>query len=242
MSNRTKRKGVTHDMRDIVLYIIAPMACFCPPDFRVERYSYDVPTPSAIRGVLNAIYGKPQEFYWQVKRIEVMNPIRRFRYMANEIKNVLGTDFKPIDTSLSENHTQTTYNMLLDVKYRVTANIISLLPDVPNHQENIEDQAIRRIRKGQCYHQPYLGMKHCPAFFEPADMLAVPIPETRPLGHMTYDTYVPYKAKSDFCPTMYSPVMINGVIEVPPYDDPFVIKVPDYREQPATREVLANDA
>ena len=56
--------------KDIVLEIWGDFACFTRPECKVERLSYPIPTPSAIRGVLNAIYNKPEEFYWQVKKIK----------------------------------------------------------------------------------------------------------------------------------------------------------------------------
>lgn len=69
----------------IVVDVWGPFACFTQPHTKVERVSYDVPTPSACRGVLNAIYCKPSEFYYQITKIEVMKPIRHINIKKNEV-------------------------------------------------------------------------------------------------------------------------------------------------------------
>ena len=75
---------------DIVLDVWGDYACFSRPEAKVERMSYPVPTPSAIRGFLSGIYSKPPEFYWQVRRIEVMKPIQFISFKRNEVKGKLG--------------------------------------------------------------------------------------------------------------------------------------------------------
>lgn len=72
--------------KEIVVEVWGDLACFTDPASKVERRSYPVPTPSAARGILSAIYSKPPEFYWQVKRIEVLNPIRYISFKRNEVK------------------------------------------------------------------------------------------------------------------------------------------------------------
>ena len=55
-------------------------ALWTRPESKVERMTYAVPTPGAIRGVLSSIYSKPPEFYWQVQKIEVLSPIHFLPY------------------------------------------------------------------------------------------------------------------------------------------------------------------
>lgn len=74
-------------MRDISLEVWGDFACFSRPECKVERLSYPIITPSAARGILSAIYSKPVEFYWQVKRIEVLKPIKYISFKRNEVVN-----------------------------------------------------------------------------------------------------------------------------------------------------------
>ena len=74
-------------MREISLEVWGDFACFSRPECKVERLSYPVITPSAARGILSAIYSKPVEFYWQVKRIEVLSPIKYMSFKRNEVKS-----------------------------------------------------------------------------------------------------------------------------------------------------------
>lgn len=104
----------------IVVDLFGDFACFSRPECKVERCTYPVPTPSAIRGILSAIYSKPNEFYWQVRKIEVMKPIRYISFMRNEVKNRVSKS--PI--LVEEVRTQRNAVMLRDVYYRVTADLI----------------------------------------------------------------------------------------------------------------------
>ena len=71
--------------KEVVVDVFGNFACFTKPYAKVERVSYDVPTPSACRGILEAIYCKPVEFYYQIKKIEVMKPVRYFSMKRNEV-------------------------------------------------------------------------------------------------------------------------------------------------------------
>ena len=77
-------------MEEIILEVWGDFACFSDPaGGKVERLSYPFPTPSAVRGILSAIYSKPPEFFWQINRIEVLNPIRYISFKRNEIKSTV---------------------------------------------------------------------------------------------------------------------------------------------------------
>src|SRR5437868_5434150 len=64
------------------------LACFTMPEYKAERVSYPVMTPSAARGALEAIFWKP-EFSWQVRAIQVLKPIRRLSTVRNEVNTKL---------------------------------------------------------------------------------------------------------------------------------------------------------
>lgn len=89
----------------VVIEVWGDFACFTRPEAKVERLSYPVPTPSAIRGILSAIYSKPKEFYWQINRIEVLNPIKFISFKRNEVKKK--TDGKnPMMVEANDTRTQ----------------------------------------------------------------------------------------------------------------------------------------
>jgi len=158
-------------------------ACFTRPDFGTERVSYEVMTPSAARGVLEAIFWKPQ-FRWEVKEIRVLNPVRRYSIVRNEVESRQShrrTEPYYADEDRAQRHTL----MLRDVAYIVKAQI-ALQPEEDNAVKYL-DQFRRRVRRGQCFTQPYLGTRECSAFFGPPDGDEVPIDLDHDLGLMLLD-------------------------------------------------------
>ena len=209
--------------KEIVLEVWGNFACFTDPASKVERRSYPVPTPSAVRGILSALYSKPPEFYWQVMRIEVLNPIRYISFKRNEVKSTV----KDTPIYADEDRTQRQTQALRDVRYRITAEICPR-PDFRGTVEQLYAQAMRRIRGGKTFYQPSLGLREFVAYFEESDGSRPPIQESMDLGLMVYDVFdlhdwaVRKKAKP--CLSLYHARMENGVIEVPPYDSPEVLK------------------
>lgn len=209
--------------REIVLEVWGDFACFTDPASKVERRSYPVPTPSAVRGILSALYSKPPEFYWQVMRIEILNPIRYISFKRNEVKSTV----KNTPIYADEDRTQRQTQALRDVRYRITAEICPR-PDFRGTVEQLYAQAMRRIRGGKTFYQPSLGLREFVAYFEESDGSRPPIQESMDLGLMVYDVFdlhdwaVRKKAKP--CLSLYHARMENGVIEVPPYDSPEVLK------------------
>jgi CRISPR-associated protein Cas5d len=181
------------------------LACFTRPEMKVERVSYSVITPSAARGLLEAILYKPQ-FRWQIQRIAVKNPIRFLSFRRNEVKSRLSPK-KPEPLQVDEDRTQRNTLALREVDYVIEASL-ELTP-LANHQprhrpENDEDRGEdtlvkylamfqRRVEKGQCFAQPCFGCREFPAHFELADESAMrvtdkPNPDTD-LGLMLYDVF-----------------------------------------------------
>ncbi len=209
--------------KEVVVEFWGDFASFVQPGSKVERLSYPFPTPSAVRGMLSALYSKPAEFYWQVNRIEVLNPIRYISFKRNEVKCTVSD--KPVSTD--EERTQRQTVALKDVRYRVFASIIPT-KEYAGRETQLYEQALRRIRAGKCYYQPCLGMREFAAYFEESDGLRKPIPVSMDAGMMVYDVFDLYdhtvakKAKPKL--SLYHAVMENGVISVPPYDSPDVLK------------------
>lgn len=210
-------------MQEIVLEVWGDFACFCQPYNKVERLSAPFPTPSAAKGILSAIYLKPAEFYYQINRIEVLKPIRYISFKRNEVK--CRVENGPIYAD--EERTQRQTVALKDVRYRIAASIIPRAAFV-GKEKQLYEQALRRIRNGKCFHQPCLGIREFVSYFEESDNKRKPIAEDLDAGYMVYDVFSPYdyvvcqKAKPQL--SLYHAVMKNGVIHVPPYESPEVLK------------------
>ena len=214
---------------EICLEIWGDFACFAPPFAKVERLTYLVPTPSAIRGVLSSIYCKPAEFYWQVTKIEVLNPIRYMNFMRNEVKSAVSIKSE-IDSSIlytDEDRTQRQTQVLKDVRYRITARICPR-EDFHGTLEQLYCQAIRRIRGGKTFCQPCLGMREFVCYFEESDGTRPPVDVSMDLGLMVYDVFdlhdYTVRAKTKPSLSLYHAVMEHGVISVPDYDSDAVLK------------------
>lgn len=212
---------------EVVLEVWGDFACFSRPDGKVERLTYPVPTPSAVRGILSSIYSKPKEFYWQVNRIEVLNPIRYISFKRNEVKSKMEKKQEPLFTD--EERTQRQTVALRDVRYRFAASIC-LRPDFAGTETQLYEQALRRIRGGKTFVQPALGLKEFVAYFQEGDCERgpKPIPVDMDLGLMVYDIFdlhdCEVREKTRPRLSLYHCVMRQGVIQVPPYDSPEVLK------------------
>lgn len=206
-------------------------ACFTPPYEHVERLTSPVPTPSAMRGVLDAIYIKPLEFRWQVDKIEVMRPIRYMNFRLNEIKKIQGKGCSEKDiVVIEEERTQRQTVCLHDVYYRITATIVPK-EGFEKKEDKLLEQAETRLRVGKCFFQPYLGMRNFTGYFSLPNPDEKPIALTQDFGLMLYDVF-DFTSKSRFDNkgkvkpnvSLYHCMMDNGVILVPPYESSQVIK------------------
>ena len=203
--------------------VVGDFACFTPPYSKVERLTYAVPTPSACRGILSSIYSKPVEFYWQINRIEILKPIQYISFKRNEVK--VTTSNKPIGARDEQTQRQTI--ALKDVRYRIAASICPRL-EFQGTREQLYEQAFRRIRNGKCFLQPSLGLREFVAYFEESDGSRKPEDINMDMGLMTYDIFDlhDYKIRKKTKPqvSLYHAVVNHGVIEVPSFDSPEVLK------------------
>jgi CRISPR-associated protein Cas5d len=187
------------------LRVWGDLACFTRPEMKVERVSYPVPTPSAARGILEAILYKPQ-FRWRIHRLAVLRPIQFLAFRRNEVKAVLSArTAEPI--LADEERTQRNTLALRDVSYVIEASQ-SLTPlagrprqhpnghDEPEGDDNLGKYGgmfRRRVEKGQCFTQPVFGCREFPAHFELADASAMDVPaginRDADLGLMVYDVW-----------------------------------------------------
>lgn len=206
-------------------------ALWTRPESKVERMTYAVPTPSAIRGVLSAIYSKPPEFYWQVQRIEVLSPIRYISFKRNEVKSKLmkipqANTYKAC-IFIEDDRTQRQSVVLQDVRYRITAEIVPRVT-YTHAPGNLMDQFERRVKRGQAFMQPCMGTREFPAYFEWGSSECPPVDLTMDLGLMVYDVFNLHKwgvtKQTEPEVSLFHAHLDHGILEVPPYDSPEVLK------------------
>ena len=208
------------DKEIVRLKVTGDFACFTRPDLKVERMSYPCMTPSAARGILEAILWK-KEFQWFIRRIIVLNPIIKFASIKrNEISKRQNPKGIPIE--ITENRVQRNSIVLKDVAYIIEASVYvheSLIEqskgsDNPITVMKYRTMFERRVRKGQCWHQPCLGTREFAAEFSVPSDLDKPSDITYPIGSMFYDMYYDENGKAipEF---FYDVAIVNGILECP---------------------------
>lgn len=231
--------------RSFCLEVRGEFACFTRPEMKVERVSYDVITPSAARAIFEAIFWKPA-IRWQVRRIEVLEPIRWTSVRRNEVATVASDRSDGI--FIEEARQQRAGLFLRDVAYRLHANLVFVPPSQRKSSYRTVDDALvepkereewakdenpgkynamfeRRASKGQCFNQPYLGCREFSCAFdlvETTDSVKPAIDETRDLGFMLYD--MDFTEPNDPKPAFFRARMEKGVIEVPAWDSAEVVR------------------
>lgn len=197
-------------------------ACFSRPEMKTERVSYDVITPSAARGLLEAIYWHPGMKY-MIDNIYVLSPINMTNIKRNEVKSkILASNVKSVMTggknelfiNTSNDIQQRSSLVLQDVHYVIEAHFD--MTDKANESDNagkFQDIIKRRLKRGQCFHQPYFGCREFPARFREWDGEVIScIEETRDLGYMLWD--MDYSDSGNICPMFFRAKLENGVMHV----------------------------
>lgn len=195
-------------------------ACFTRPEMKVERVSYEVMTPSAARGILEAIFWKP-EFQWRVREIRVLRDIRYFSIRRNEVnsrasyRTVRGWTEVGGGYFADEDRAQRHTLGLRDVAYVISADV-SMRTGVEEHPAKYRDQFRRRVARGQCHTMPYLGCREFTADFEEPEENERPIPVTQDLGRMLFDLDYASDGSGRGTPRFFEAALVEGVLHVPP--------------------------
>lgn len=205
----------------IKLKIWGDYACFTRPEMKVERVSYDVITPSAARGIIESIYWKPA-IKWIIDKIVVYNPIRFDSIRRNEIqgkildKNVIkvikGSN-EILYQDANDGREQRASYVLRDVCYIIEAHFeLTEKAGDDDTKEKHYNIALRRMKKGQCYHQPCFGCREFPVYFEYIEDSYPPslLEGKNDLGFMLYDIDFDNDMKAFF----YRAIMVDGIIDV----------------------------
>ena len=199
--------------RPVRVRVSGDWACFTRPEMKVERVTYQYMTPSAARGIMEAIIWHP-EFRWVITQIEVLRPVRYQSVTRNEVQkkipagNIPGwvrepDSMKPFYADArgredGENATQRSTLALRDVAYNITGRAFVEGPNLrpEDTPEKYAAMFERRVAKGQCFSRPYLGCREFAAEFRPVSPDERPIGETAELGLMLYDIIFSPEAKN----------------------------------------------
>lgn len=220
----------------IRLHVWGERACFTRPEFKVERVSYDVPTPTAARGILEAIHWKPA-IRWQIDRIHVLRPIRFQSLRRNEVgakasaanaRGAMGRGTTDgLGITVDENRQQRAAMILVDVGYVIEAHFEMTRKagpeDTPAKHISMFN---RRAQSGQCFHRPCLGMREFVADFALLEDGAA-LPEDRleerdrDLGWMLHD--IDFSDPANAVSRFFQARMVDGVVAIPPSGSPDLI-------------------
>lgn len=210
----------------ITIRVRGPYALFTRPEMKVERVSYDVITPSAARGIIEAIYWKPA-IQWVIDKIHVLSEIQFTNIRRNEVSEKASVDNatqvmkggqKQLYISAVENRQQRASMVLKDVDYIIEAHFDRVEEDWGDRdsEEGHYNIILRRLRKGQHFHVPCLGTREFSAkveIFENVDEIPrSPLKGLRDLGWMLYD--LDFSNSRDIKPKFFKAQLLDGVIDL----------------------------
>ena len=204
----------------IQLEVWGAYALFSRPELKVERVSYNVPTPSAARGIVESVYYHPG-LRWYIDRIHVLNPIRFVSIRRNEVTDkISGRNVRqaaqgggqPLYLVTSQKIVQRSSLLLQDVHYVIEAHFEMTDKAAPSDNPGkFQDIVTRRMERGQCFHTPYFGCREFPVSFRRWPGEPIPtIDETRDLGLMLYD--FDYSDPAAITPTYFRARLEHGVL------------------------------
>ena len=208
-------------------------ALFTRPEMKTERVSYDVMTPSAARGILEAVYWHPG-MKWVIDSIEVLAPIRHTNVRRNEVKSVISA--RSVKAVMEKGRGSLYINTKDDIQQRAALVLKNVRYVINAHFEMTEkasssdnpgkfqDIIMRRLKRGQCYHHPYFGCREFPAHFRlyeggcscPDELVG-----ERELGYMLWD--MDFTNPENIQPLFFRAYMKDGIISVPVRDSGEVI-------------------
>ncbi len=208
----------------ITIRVRGSYALFTRPEMKVERVSYDVITPSAARGIIEAVYWKPA-IHWVIDKIHVMNEIEFTNIRRNEVSEKASTDKvtqlikgsgEAFYLSTIDYRQQRASMVLKDVDYIIEAHFeLTERAGPDDTEEKHYNIVLRRFRKGQYFSAPCLGTREFGAqveLFEDAVIPQSPLTEVRDLGWMLYD--LDFTTATNIKPKFFKAVLRNGIIDL----------------------------
>lgn len=210
----------------ITIRVQGRYALFTRPEMKVERVSYDVITPSAARGIIEAVYWKPA-IQWVIDKIHILREIEFTNIRRNEVSDKASVDNalqvmkgadKPLYIAATEARQQRAAMVLKDVDYVIEAHFEKVEKEWGERdaEEGHYNIVLRRLRQGQHFHAPCLGTREFPAKVEliedKRDIPKSPLTDKRDFGWMLYD--LDFSNPRDIQPMFYHAIMQNGMIDV----------------------------
>jgi CRISPR-associated protein Cas5d len=195
-------------------------ACFSRPELKVERVSYAVPTPSAVCGIYSAVLWKPA-IRWHISKIHICKPIRFVSFRRNELntrapspkKNIVKNGGPAPLYFVEDDRAQRNTVALYDVEYVCEA--FFTMTEAAGKEDNVTkfvDMYMRRLAKGQCFMQPYLGCREFAVDFSPVEGEFSIFDDNRDLGLMLWDiSFTPSGNKAHF----FDAKLVHGTLHVP---------------------------
>ena len=206
------------------LEVWGDFACFTRPELKVERFSYPVITPSAARGVLEALFWH-NCLKWVIDRLYVLSKIQYANIRRNELKakisastvvNFAGKGQGELYLSARENIQQRASTVLKAPHYVIEAHFeMTGQANPSDNPGKFREMFTRRARKGQCWHMPYFGCREFPAQFRLYEDEAIETAypgETKDLGLMLYD--IDYSDPENLQPMFFQAQMVDGVLDL----------------------------
>ncbi len=200
------------------------LACFTRPEFKTERFSYEVITPSAARGIYEAILWKPA-IRWHIRRIYLLAPPRFVQFKRNEVTKRASVSNavtalkrgEPLEYFADEDRAQRNTLALRDVDYAIEAEFeMTERAGSGDNPKKFDEMFRRRLQKGQFHMQPYLGCREFPCIVEPYTGTPPPIQTaTRDLGYMLHDLRFGPKGNE---PVFFRARLDRGIVEVPQWE------------------------
>lgn len=216
--------------KQFCLEVWGKYACFSMVN--PERMSYPVPTPSAVRGIFDAIYWHPG-MRWQPDKIEILSAPKYQPIPFNGVTAVVNVG-NPVQINPSEERAQLQLIALCDVHYRLHAHI-ELFEENKSLRNKFEAIYQRYSERGQCVHQPYFGIREMAAFFKPTESTTKPVGYSTVIPNMLYDVFDlssnNYEARNTLDISnirqisLFDARVFDGVMEIPAFESPLVKKV-----------------
>jgi CRISPR-associated protein Cas5d len=195
-----------------------PLACFTRPELKVERVSYPIITPSAARGILEAVLWKPA-IVWRIEQIQVLNEIKFTSFRRNEVGSRVPT-FKstaPAEFYADEDRQQRNTVALSDIDYVIEAHfVLTSRAGAEDSVRKFEEMFERRVERGQHFHQPYFGCREFVANVESPTGDEKPIDDSRDLGLMLHD--IDFQPTGRNVPRFFPAKLEAGVLRVPAWE------------------------
>lgn len=206
----------------VLLRVWGDYACFTRPEFKAERFSYDVMTPSAARGIVEAVYRKP-EFKWEITGIYVVRQGTKESVFRNELKDTINSkrvrdlgNGIPNTYCISKDRMQRNTILLRDVEYIIQATIVNS-DNIGKHYRMFR----RRASNGRCFTRPYFGCREFVANFELVESVPQLEPKSASFGYMFYDWNY---GNSPPSPMLFNATMDNSYIAIPSADSQQVLR------------------